>query len=360
VAITYLQYQKMVSFNAIGKSNGQSLHGEISPFITDPSVCRISDDDFGGDDDDPFHWRKTFDSSMLPVLLVGAMLTLSLGGALAALHYWIYIRRRRAILAAAGGLDFSLAWGEEASHEAVNELPSKVYQPLEDKGDAHGDSITITISDTDTDTDNGIDIGVGAGAGATASGTEQSHSTHEERHCSICLDDFQAGQLQRVLPCGHVFHAPCVDEWLVAGLTRSGEGVCPLCKQNPLPSHNGLLRNTGAENQNQSQRLLHQAALPWTQVVRMARDMADALSMRRQRRPSNGLAAGLIDSQVDTELEAPIDGAVALGDGDSSSLHVTVAAPASDANSNSTEEDTGFEVEAGTALASIKPDQEQI
>lgn len=33
--------------------------------------------------------------------------------------------------------------------------------------------------------------------------------------CAICTDDFVKGQLVRILPCGHLFHQGCVDEWLV-------------------------------------------------------------------------------------------------------------------------------------------------
>merc|ERR1719408_171130 len=32
--------------------------------------------------------------------------------------------------------------------------------------------------------------------------------------CMICLADFELGQECRKLPCGHVFHQSCVDEWL--------------------------------------------------------------------------------------------------------------------------------------------------
>ncbi|CAJ1935735.1 unnamed protein product [Cylindrotheca closterium] len=43
--------------------------------------------------------------------------------------------------------------------------------------------------------------------------------------CSICLDDFIAGQRVRQLPCGHVFHSTCIARWLV-----ERNAVCPLCK----------------------------------------------------------------------------------------------------------------------------------
>lgn len=33
--------------------------------------------------------------------------------------------------------------------------------------------------------------------------------------CAICTDDFVKGHLVRIMPCGHLFHQACVDEWLV-------------------------------------------------------------------------------------------------------------------------------------------------
>ncbi|KAJ1910599.1 hypothetical protein IWQ60_010569 [Tieghemiomyces parasiticus] len=43
--------------------------------------------------------------------------------------------------------------------------------------------------------------------------------------CSICLEDFEADQSVRVLPCRHAFHMDCVDQWLTTKYSR-----CPLCK----------------------------------------------------------------------------------------------------------------------------------
>jgi len=44
--------------------------------------------------------------------------------------------------------------------------------------------------------------------------------------CMICLADFDNNDQLRRLPCGHVYHQPCIDEWL----HRCTD--CPLCKAN--------------------------------------------------------------------------------------------------------------------------------
>eukprot|EP00931_Biecheleriopsis_adriatica_P006056 TRINITY_DN107518_c0_g1_i1.p1 TRINITY_DN107518_c0_g1~~TRINITY_DN107518_c0_g1_i1.p1 ORF type:complete len:423 (+),score=36.34 TRINITY_DN107518_c0_g1_i1:92-1270(+) len=46
----------------------------------------------------------------------------------------------------------------------------------------------------------------------------------DRRSCSICLDEFQEGDLQRTLPCFHMFHVHCVDRWLDTNV------ACPVCK----------------------------------------------------------------------------------------------------------------------------------
>lgn len=35
-----------------------------------------------------------------------------------------------------------------------------------------------------------------------------------QTQCMVCLSDFEQGEEVRKLPCGHVFHVGCIDEWL--------------------------------------------------------------------------------------------------------------------------------------------------
>lgn len=48
----------------------------------------------------------------------------------------------------------------------------------------------------------------------------------EKEPCSICLQEYEPGEKVRHLPCQHVFHRDCVDEWLL-GESR----LCPMCKR---------------------------------------------------------------------------------------------------------------------------------
>ena len=46
----------------------------------------------------------------------------------------------------------------------------------------------------------------------------------EKRNCVICLEDFKNGDNATVLPCIHMFHTPCIQNWLKT------QNSCPICK----------------------------------------------------------------------------------------------------------------------------------
>jgi hypothetical protein len=67
-----------------------------------------------------------------------------------------------------------------------------------------------------------------AAAGATSSATAPDDDSNQG--CSICTEDFERGQDQRVLPCDHRFHPECIDPWLL-----NVSGTCPLCRVDLRP-----------------------------------------------------------------------------------------------------------------------------
>ncbi|CAN8313158.1 unnamed protein product [Cochlearia groenlandica] len=59
--------------------------------------------------------------------------------------------------------------------------------------------------------------------------SSESCATMRSCRCLICLDDYVAGDVVRVLPqCGHEFHALCIDKWFRLGST------CPSCRTFPV------------------------------------------------------------------------------------------------------------------------------
>jgi hypothetical protein len=44
--------------------------------------------------------------------------------------------------------------------------------------------------------------------------------------CPICWEDFTTRITVKELPCGHIFHPNCIDEWL-----KGYNLMCPYCKK---------------------------------------------------------------------------------------------------------------------------------
>lgn len=47
--------------------------------------------------------------------------------------------------------------------------------------------------------------------------------------CTVCFEDFAAGEKVKALPCSHGFHAACIDPWLIKHSDR-----CPICNHSIL------------------------------------------------------------------------------------------------------------------------------
>eukprot|EP00455_Lapot_gusevi_P044738 TRINITY_DN5631_c0_g1_i1.p1 TRINITY_DN5631_c0_g1~~TRINITY_DN5631_c0_g1_i1.p1 ORF type:complete len:181 (+),score=19.33 TRINITY_DN5631_c0_g1_i1:130-672(+) len=53
---------------------------------------------------------------------------------------------------------------------------------------------------------------------------QQERADQSSSSCAICMNDYEENDELRVLPCKHLFHKACVDNWLVAQRT------CPYCR----------------------------------------------------------------------------------------------------------------------------------
>lgn len=42
--------------------------------------------------------------------------------------------------------------------------------------------------------------------------------------CNVCMEDYVAGERVRAMPCLHIFHRKCIDQWLMKNK------LCPMCK----------------------------------------------------------------------------------------------------------------------------------
>ena len=94
------------------------------------------------------------------------------------------------------------------STEEIDRLPIRVLNP--------GDDLIAAT----TNSHNPHSHSIGSG---------KNSDLHSDRtKCSICLEDFQCGDVVRTLPCFHSFHKECIDRWL------GNKPICPICKHSTI------------------------------------------------------------------------------------------------------------------------------
>lgn len=78
--------------------------------------------------------------------------------------------------------------------------------------------------------------------------------TCHNSECAVCLDNVVCGDNARKLPCGHVFHRPCADSWLLTSRKNS----CPLCMRKVCPERDQDMRIVND---------VHAVGRPWQERV---------------------------------------------------------------------------------------------
>lgn len=96
--------------------------------------------------------------------------------------------------------------------------------------------------------------------------------------CVICLDDFEEGMLIRQLPCGHIFHSPCIARWLVE---RSA--TCPLCKADFFEE---IVEQDGGEEATSTTPPPLPPPTTTARVLRWVSSVADSLSSNSPQSPT--------------------------------------------------------------------------
>lgn len=133
--------------------------------------------------------------------------------------------------------------------------------------------------------------------------------------CGICLEAYTAEERPAALPCGHVFHANCVNDWLASRSHGALPAGCPLCKATASSSSILPLWPTDADDFHQYVAVHSQSSDdPSYQLLLSARDLVFAMqsyAMAAHGLRSSAMARAASAAQVAVQRGAIQDGRAA-------------------------------------------------
>jgi len=124
-------------------------------------------------------------------------------------------------------------WRRESEEEEGEEGREKVQEEGQGGGFLRWLS-GAGSSKKEVDVEKGLDQDEDEEQGGRQGGREGGHegnllkTAHVDKHCSICLGDYEEGETLCVLPCRHSYHDECLDHWITA------HSKCPLCNYDLL------------------------------------------------------------------------------------------------------------------------------
>lgn len=125
--------------------------------------------------------------------------------------------------------------------EVDENFPSKLFQ-VQDKGGLYVSSTTTDpgqkIPTAETVEDNKAQDTTAIELRPTKRPGLPSENDIPANACMVCLEAMRNDDMTKLLTCGHLYHAPCITEWLVCH-----KAVCPLCRY----EYNALHRDDNTE-----------------------------------------------------------------------------------------------------------------
>eukprot|EP00040_Diaphanoeca_grandis_P000867 m.16698 g.16698 ORF g.16698 m.16698 type:complete len:219 (-) comp11162_c0_seq2:40-696(-) len=110
--------------------------------------------------------------------------------------------------------------------ETMDSYPTEIYLPPTLRKDQSVRELKIVLKNR----------GVEIDRGALEKEDLLRYFDGETTTCSICIDEYETGDVLRVLRCKHLFHRECIDKWGKAACDLARPVACPLCNT-PISSN---------------------------------------------------------------------------------------------------------------------------